>query len=93
MAKQKSNTGNELHDHPEETGAGTGNAGVEPHPEINPATEENQEKELTPFTEGILKMYPMYEFLYIDSQGGCYTQGTAESIRGGAIFYKNPFYK
>jgi hypothetical protein len=105
MAKQKSNTATELPDNQEGTVAGTGSAGIEQETEINQETGDKQDKELTPkepvpvqkelssFTEGILKMYPTYEFLYIDSQGGCYTQGTAERIRGGAILYKNPFYK
>jgi len=41
----------------------------------------------------VLKKNPMYDFLYIDSHGGCFTADTPANIRGNAILYKNPFYK
>lgn len=41
----------------------------------------------------ILKKNLIYESLYIDSYGGCFTEDTPENIRGNAILYKNPFHK
>jgi hypothetical protein len=46
-----------------------------------------------PFVEVILKSFPDYDSLYIDSHGGCYTKNTAPKIRGNAVLYKNPYYK
>jgi hypothetical protein len=46
-----------------------------------------------PSVEAILKSFPAYESLYIDSHGGIYTPTTAPVVRGNAILYKNPFYK
>lgn len=43
--------------------------------------------------EEILKKKPVYESLYIDSNGGCFTENTPANIRGNAILYKNPFHK
>ena len=42
--------------------------------------------------EDILKIYPQYESLYIDSEGGVFTTDTNQNIRGKAILYKNPYH-
>ncbi len=49
--------------------------------------------ERSSFTDEILKSYPEYESLYIDSHGGCFTNDTPSVVRGKAILYKNPYYK
>ena len=40
----------------------------------------------------LLKKYPAYESLYIDSHGGTYTPNTPAAIRGKAVLYKNPYF-
>ncbi len=52
-----------------------------------------QTEDIPAHIEGILKKSPMYESLYVDSYGGCYTADTPVTIRGNAILYKNPFHK
>ena len=42
--------------------------------------------------KNILKAFPTYETLYVDSQGGIYSPDTAPKLRTGAILYKNPYY-
>jgi hypothetical protein len=46
-----------------------------------------------PSVEAILKSFPTYESLYIDSHGGIYTPNTAPVVRGNAVLYKNPYHK
>lgn len=41
----------------------------------------------------ILKMYPQYAELYIDSKGGVYTVNTPDTVRGKAKLYKNKYHK
>ena len=41
----------------------------------------------------ILKMYPKYAELYIDSKGGVYTVNTPDTVRGKAKLYKNKYHK
>ncbi len=41
----------------------------------------------------ILKKYPNYAKLVIDSQGGVYTEDSQHLAKGGAILYQNPYYK
>lgn len=41
----------------------------------------------------ILKMYPQYAELYIDSKGGVYTVNTQDTVRGKAKLYKNKYHK
>ena len=43
--------------------------------------------------DAILKLYPQYKELYIDSKGGAFTVGTPEHIRGKAKLYKNKYFK
>jgi hypothetical protein len=45
------------------------------------------------FTLEVLKSFPANESLYVDKHGGAFTADTPKSIRGGAVLYKNPFYK
>jgi hypothetical protein len=46
-----------------------------------------------PSVEAILKSFPTYESLYIDSHGGIYTPTTAPVVRGNAVLCKNPYHK
>ena len=41
----------------------------------------------------ILKKFPDYKELYIDTDGSMYTVNTAPAIRKGAVLYKNPYYE
>lgn len=41
----------------------------------------------------ILKKFPDYKELYIDTDGSMYTVKTAPAIRKGAVLYKNPYYE
>lgn len=40
----------------------------------------------------LLKKFPAYPALFIDTHGGTYTPDTAAVIRGKAVLYRNPFY-
>lgn len=40
----------------------------------------------------LLKKFPAYPSLYIDTHGGTYAPDTAAAIRGKAVLYRNPFY-
>lgn len=86
MAKKKTD---EITDIPVETGQETSeNELTEVTPEQVPIT-----KDRSPFVDNILKSYPAYKTLYIDSHGGCYTPDTPVGTRKGAILYENPFYQ
>lgn len=41
----------------------------------------------------ILKKFPDYKELYIDTDGSMYTVKTAPAIRKGAVLYKNPYHE
>lgn len=65
--------------------------------EETPKTEDklptNEEKrEADPHILAILKKFPNYESLYIDTHGGTYTPNTPAAIRGKATLYKNPYF-
>ena len=65
--------------------------------EETPKTEDklptNEEKrEADPHILAILKKFPAYESLYIDTHGGTYTPNTPAAIRGKATLYKNPYF-
>ena len=65
--------------------------------EETPKTEDklptNEEKrEADPHILAILKKFPTYESLYIDTHGGTYTPNTPAIIRGKATLYKNPYF-
>ena len=55
-----------------------------------PTIEEKREAE--PHILAILKKFPTYESLYIDTHGGTYTPNTPAAIRGKAVLYKNPYF-
>ena len=55
-----------------------------------PTIEEKREAE--PHILAILKKFPTYESLYIDTHGGTYTPNTPAAIRGKATLYKNPYF-
>ena len=55
-----------------------------------PTNEEKREAE--PHILAILKKFPTYESLYIDTHGGTYTPNTPAAIRGKAVLYKNPYF-
>lgn len=41
----------------------------------------------------LLALFPAYERLYIDKQGGTYAPDTPPNIRAEALLYENPYYK
>ena len=65
--------------------------------EETPQTENKQptneeKREADPHILAILKKFPTYESLYIDTHGGTYTPNTPAAIRGKAVLYKNPYF-
>lgn len=65
--------------------------------EETPQTENKQptneeKREADPHILAILKKFPAYESLYIDTHGGTYTPNTPAAIRGNATLYKNPYF-
>lgn len=40
----------------------------------------------------VLQVFPNYEQLYVDKQGGVYTPDTPENLREMATLYKNPYF-
>ena len=65
--------------------------------EETPKTEDKQptneeKREADPHILAILKKFPAYEALYIDTHGGTYTPNTPAAIRGKATLYKNPYF-
>lgn len=66
-------------------------------PQSPPTPEKRETKQVATqpdsFTLEILKSFPTNESLYVDKHGGAFTTDTPKSIRGGAVLYKNPFYK
>ena len=65
--------------------------------EETPQTENKQptneeKREADPHILAILKKFPAYESLYIDTHGGTYTPNTPAAIRGKATLYKNPYF-
>ena len=72
-------------------------ATTEDSTEETPKTEDklptNKEKrEADPHILAILKKFPAYESLYIDTHGGTFTPNTPAAIRGKATLYKNPYF-
>lgn len=49
--------------------------------------------EIPEYADKVLKMYPQYEKLAVDAQGGVYVEGSQHIANGKAILYKNPYYK
>ena len=43
--------------------------------------------------DAILKLYPQYEELYIDSHGFVFTANTPKNQRNDAVLYKNKYHK
>lgn len=55
---------------------------------------EKQEKaEIPSNVDKILRMYPNYAKLFIDSQGGVYTEDSKHLSKTSAILYQNPYFK
>ena len=77
-ASENLGTGGETEDRLPAKTAGKGNAG----------SEETTE----PHILSLLKKFPAYPSLYIDTHGGTYAPDTAAAIRGKAVLYRNPFY-
>ena len=58
----------------------------------NKQTTNDEKREADPHILAILKKFPAYESLYIDTHGGTYTPNTPATIRGKAVLYKNPYF-
>ena len=77
----------------EEVQAVTTEASTEETPKTEDKQPTNEEKrEADPHILAILKKFPAYEALYIDTHGGTYTPNTPAAIRGKATLYKNPYF-
>lgn len=58
-----------------------------------PEEKEHVEKRMPDaFASELLKKFPGYPSLYIDSHGGTFSPDTPAAIRGKAVLYENPFY-
>ena len=77
----------------EEVQAATTEASTEEISKTEDKQPTNEEKrEADPHILAILKKFPTYESLYIDTHGGTYTPNTPATIRGKAVLYKNPYF-
>ena len=77
----------------EEVQAATTEASTEETSKTEDKQPTNEEKrEADPHILAILKKFPTYEALYIDTHGGTYTPNTPTAIRGKAVLYKNPYF-
>ena len=77
----------------EEVQAATTEASTEETSKTEDKQPTNEEKrEADPHILAILKKFPTYEALYIDTHGGTYTPNTPAAIRGKATLYKNPYF-
>ena len=63
-----------------------------PIQEIPTEAENETVTAIPPHILDLLKKYPRYETLYIDTHGGTYTPNTPAAIRGKAVLYKNPYF-
>ena len=77
----------------EEVQTATTETPTEETPKMEDKLPTNEEKrEADPHILAILKKFPAYESLYIDTHGGTYTPNTPATIRGKAVLYKNPYF-
>lgn len=77
----------------EEVQTATTETPTEETPKMEDKLPTNEEKrEADPHILAILKKFPTYESLYIDTHGGTYTPNTPAAIRGKAVLYKNPYF-
>ena len=77
----------------EEVQTATTETPTEETPKMEDKLPTNEEKrEADPHILAILKKFPTYESLYIDTHGGTYTPNTPATIRGKAVLYKNPYF-
>ena len=53
----------------------------------------SDKKELTPEIEGIMKLYPQYERIYITKEGFVHPYGVPKHLTEGATLYTNKYYK
>lgn len=45
------------------------------------------------YVNNVLKKYPNYAILAVDTQGGVYTEDSLHLSKGIVALYKNPYYK
>ena len=64
-------------------------------PTDTPAKENPDEtaNEVDEIVDKVLRLYPQYESLYINSNGFVFTEGTSKAMRGNAKLYKNKYFK
>ena len=55
--------------------------------------EKQETAEIPSNVDKILRMYPNYAKLFIDSQGGVYTEESKHLLKTSAILYQNPYFK
>lgn len=97
MAKTKDISPESGAEHVEPTGT---EAPVQAEAQETPEVK-NRKKEPAPDTPAeipaavlaILKKFPDYKELYIDTDGSMYTVKTAPVIRKGAVLYRNPYHQ
>lgn len=99
MAKKITDTEPEVKDTPQpETPFEAPGTEAPPAEEPTPPQEDKKPKvaavkaDIPDFADRLLKTFPGYPELYIDSHGGTFTPTTSAALRGDAILYKNPHY-
>jgi hypothetical protein len=65
----------------------------EPEKKADGKKETKKEAEENRHADALLKLYPMYAELYIDSRGGVFAPNTPAHIRGNARLYKNKYHQ
>jgi len=61
--------------------------------DVTQAPETTSASEIPDTVDKLLKSYPSYSALYIDSRGGVYPKDTQPNLVKDAILYQNPYYK
>ena len=93
ITEEAPNTDEQVIQTTEEVQAVTTETPTEETPQKENKQPTNEEKrETDPHILAILKKFPAYESLYIDTHGGTYTPNTPAAIRGKATLYKNPYF-
>lgn len=68
------------------------NTGGSPDADVQTSAPE-EVKDIPDAVDKLLKCYPNYSALYIDSKGGVFPKGTQPNLVKDAILYQNPYYK
>lgn len=106
MAKTKLPTDDNTVSRPERPTPETTEPLIPPAPQVEPAPvaekpAPKKEKKVEPAAApepdelvlDVLRTFTGYATLYVDRHGGAFSPDTPAAIRGGAMLYRNPFFK